>query len=83
MDDGRKMKVEYFNEATVIILLYILIQFTSLTSQDGAFRSTVGVVYLVFTFANVAVHVSLMIYDILTNSRKCLKRKVIKQKHEQ
>ena len=33
--DDRSNKIEMFNEATQLILIYILIQFTSLTNNEG------------------------------------------------
>ena len=63
LSDSRSMKVEIFNELTQLVLLYILIMFTSITEYEGIFRNNIGIVYLFVIFSNIGTHVYLMAYD--------------------
>ena len=70
LEDPKAQKIEILNELTMLATLYILVFFTDLTDAEDEFRSNLGLLSILITFSNLAVHVTLL----LIHSCKSFKR---------
>ena len=73
-----KMRIELLNEATALVLIYILFCFTDFMS-DVEVRSQVGIVYICTGLGNVAVHLVLMWLNSCINIKRSCRRRYLRK----
>ena len=79
LESRSAMKVELFNEATALVLIYLLICFTDFMA-DMETRSDIGLAYLSIGLGNILVHLVLMwIRSYHAIRLSCRRRRMRKQ----
>ena len=82
LESGFFIKMETFNECTLLALTYLLMCFTDFVPAAET-RSDLGLVYIAISLSNMAVHLAFLVAaSILLAKAACKTRKLKKQKEK-
>ena len=70
--------IETFNEATAVVLTYLLFCFTDYV-PDAATRYDLGFIYNAIIFSNIAVHVIIMLFGSFHTTKLSIKKRCQKK----